>query len=38
MFNYDMFFLLHNCICKCIENKEIDTESINQLLIKINNI
>lgn len=38
MFNYDMFFLLHPCICNCIENKELDSEIINKLVFKINNL
>jgi len=38
MFNYDMFFLLHPCICNCIENKELDSEIINKLIFKINNL
>ena len=35
LFNYDFFFLLHLCICECLENKPIN---VNNFLSKIEQI
>jgi hypothetical protein len=38
MFNYEFFFLLHICICKCIQNKKIDKEILDKLNLQISNL
>lgn len=35
LFNYDYFFLLHSCICECLENKPIN---VNDIFFQINKL
>lgn len=36
LFNYDLFFLLHPCICQFIQNQEVDDSLLDKLIEKIN--
>jgi len=35
---YDIFFLTHICICKCLQNEKIDKELLHRIIEKINQI
>ena len=38
LLNYDTFFLIHKCICKCLQNVRIDKELLNETICKINQL
>ncbi len=38
LFNYDTFFLMHKCICKCLQNVRIDQELLDKTICKINKL
>ena len=38
LFNYDTFFLIHKCICKCLQNVRIDRDLLDAIICKINQL
>jgi hypothetical protein len=38
LFNYDLFYLIHMCICKCLTNIQIDRDALEEVFTQIKNI